>query len=70
MNRPIVFADPQCHVAPSLTATSSATSQADSSTPPSQWTLPGARTDDSGMNTMAATVATEVSMSRIQKSQW
>jgi hypothetical protein len=31
---------------------------------------PGSRTVDSGMNTIAATVATEVSTSKIQKSQW
>ena len=34
--RPIVFAEVQPHVAPSLTATSRATSQAERSTPPSQ----------------------------------
>ena len=55
-SRPIVFGDPQPQVGASLTATSSATSQPESSTAPSQWTLPGARIVDSGMRTIVATV--------------
>ena len=68
--RPSVFVDPQCHVGPSLTATSNATSQAESSAPPSQWMLPGARLVDSGMKRIAATAATDVTASGIQNSQW
>src|SRR5262245_38984046 len=69
-NRPIVVGDPQCQVGPSLTATSSATSHAESSAPPSQGIPPGALVVDSGTNRIAATTAIDVTASGIQNSQW
>jgi hypothetical protein len=46
--RPTTRADNQPQLGPSLTPTSSATSQAERRTAPSQSTLPGDRTGDSG----------------------
>src|SRR6185437_11524180 len=66
----LYIAEPQPQVGASLTARSSATSQPESRIAPSQWTFPGARTGDSGMNTSVATMDTSVTTPGIQNSQW
>ena len=68
--RPIVLGEVQPHDAPSLTGTSSATSQAASSTAPSESIRPRVLTGDSGTKTMIPTVATITAISGNQKSQW
>ena len=69
-SNPIVFGEPQPQVGASLTATSSAISQPESSAAPAQWTLPGARIVDSGIRKIDATVEISVTTSGIQNSQW
>ena len=69
-SRPITRADPQPQSGASLSATSSATSQADSSTAGSQLIRPGVRTGDSGTNRTADTAATTVRIIGSQNSQW
>ena len=67
---PITFGEDQPHSGASLTATSSATSQADSRTAASQAILPGVRIGDSGMTKCVATAASATAMPGIQNSQW
>jgi hypothetical protein len=64
---PSVFADSQCHVAVSLTATSTRASPADISAAPVQLTRPGTRTGDSGTKTWIAIVARTIGISGSQK---
>jgi hypothetical protein len=68
-SRPITVAEPQPQSGASLTATSSATSQADMRTADSQLIRPGTRTGDSGTNAVAATAAARVKISGSQNSQ-
>src|SRR6266702_1877157 len=65
---PITRADPQPQAGPSLSATSTATSHADSKMAGSQLIRPGERTGDSGMNTRAAIAATTVAIIGSQNS--
>ena len=69
-SRPITRLEPQPQTGASLSATSSATSQPDSSTAGSQEMRPGVRTGDSGTSSIAATAATTVRISGSQNSQW
>ena len=69
-SRPITRADPQPQDGAWLSATSSAASQADSSTAGSQLIRPGLRTGDSGTKIMAAIAAATVRISGSQNSQW
>ena len=68
-SRPITRAEPQPQAGASLSAISSATSHADSSTAGSQLIRPGVRTGDSGTNTMADTAAMTVRINGSQNSQ-
>ncbi len=54
----------------SLTPTSRATSQPESRTAPSQLSLPGVRTGDSGTKKWAHTAAVSEMINGIQNSQW
>ena len=65
--QPIVFADSQCQVAVSLTATSTDASPNDISAAPAQLTRPGTRIGDSGTNTCTSTVAPTIGISGSQK---
>src|SRR5262249_39379056 len=69
-NSPIVTGDVQPQVEPSLTGTSSATSQPPRSTAPVQSTVPGARIGDSGTKISVPTAAATTPPSGIQNSQW
>src|SRR5690349_7823198 len=69
-NSPSVCADPQPQLGPSLTATSSATSQPASSTPPGRSIFPGLRIGDSGTISMVTMVAGTIASSGSQNSQW
>src|SRR3954465_15967438 len=69
-NRPIVGGEVQPQLGPSLTATSSATSQVASSSPPAQSTLPGVRIGDSGIITIVMTATGISTASGSQNSQW
>ena len=69
-SRPSVAADVQPQLEPSLTATSSATSQPASSTPPGQSILPGLRIGDSGITNMVTSAAGTTASSGSQNSQW
>src|SRR5579859_1102714 len=68
-SRPITAAEPQPQPGASLTATSSATSQADISTAGRQLIRPGMRTGEDGTNSTADTAATTVRISGSQNSQ-
>src|SRR5512132_881384 len=68
--RTSVRGDVQPQVAPWLTGTSSVTSQAPSSTAPSQSIRPRVLTGDSGTKTTIPIVATITAPSGNQKSQW
>ncbi len=57
VSRPITLAEPQPHTGAWLSATSSATSQADRSTTGAMEMRPAVRTGDSGMNSAAASPA-------------
>src|SRR5579872_4251400 len=63
---PIVFADSQCQVDVSLTASSTATSPSDISAAPAQLTRPGSFTGDSGTNTYVAIVIATIGTSGSQ----
>jgi hypothetical protein len=65
-----VRADVQPQLAPSLTATSSATSQPESRSPPSGSMRPGVRIGDSGTKTTMPAVAIATPTSGNQNSQW
>ena len=69
-SRPSVAADSQPQLGPSLTATSSVTSQAASSRPPAQSTLPGVRIGDSGIITIVMIATGMITASGSQNSQW
>ena len=69
-SRPSVGADVQPQLGPSLTATSSATSQVASSRPPAQSTLPGERIGDSGIITIVTIATGTIAASGSQNSQW
>src|SRR5476649_1539270 len=67
--RPSTRGDDQPQSDPSLTPTRRATSQADMSSAPTQSTLPGARTGDSGTKKTIPAVAPTMPISGNQKSQ-
>src|SRR5450756_352997 len=69
-SRPITLAEPQPQSGASLSATSRATSHADSSTAGSQLIRPAVRTGDSGTNSTAQTAAMMVRIIGSQNSQW
>src|SRR5690348_7363144 len=62
--------EPQPQTGASLSATSRATSHAESSTTGATEIRPGVRTGDSGTNSAAATPAAIVAIIGIQNSQW
>ncbi len=68
--RPMTLVEPHPQVGASLTPSSRATSQADSSTAASQLILPGVRTGDSGTKRWAQPAAMRVMIRGIQNSQW
>src|SRR2546430_1372070 len=68
--RPSVRAEVQPQLEPSLTGTSKATSQPDSSTAPVGSIRPRVRTGDPGTNTIVPTVAATTATSGNQNSHW
>ena len=69
-NRPRTLGEPQPHEFPSLSASSRATSQTESSTAGTTGRRPGVRTGDSGTNSSAAVAATAVAIIGSQNNQW
>ncbi len=68
--RPMTLPEPQPQSGAWLSATSSATSHAESSTAGAQLIRPGVRTGDSGTKKCAATAAATVRIIGSQNSQW
>ena len=67
---PSTLAEPHPQLGPSLSATSRATSQADSRIAGRKLIRPGVRISDSGTNRTAAIAAATVRISGSQNSQW
>ena len=66
----MTLGEPQPHDGASLTATSRATSHAESRIAASQLIRPGVRTGDSGTTRWVATATTATTTPGIQNSQW